>query len=80
MSASNDFPLTPALSLGEREQRIPSLDKPGRSDPSHRLPAILPLPWYVFSVPAALKAWSPGFSRLGIRLEPARHKFGRAAG
>src|SRR6266540_2649430 len=32
---------------------------------------------YVFSVPAALKAWSPGFSRLGIRLEPAGHNFGR---
>jgi len=45
LTASNGFPLTPALSLGEREPRIPSFDKPGRSDPSHRLPAILPLPW-----------------------------------
>ncbi len=34
---------------------------------------------YVFSVTVALKAWSPGFSRLGIRLEPARHDSGRAA-
>jgi len=45
LTASNGFPLTPALSLGEREQRIPSLDKPALSDSSHRLPAILPLPW-----------------------------------
>jgi len=35
---------------------------------------------YVFGLTAALKAWSPGFSRLGIRLAPTRHNFGRAAG
>ncbi len=35
---------------------------------------------YVFGLTAARKAWSPGFSRLGIRLAPTRHNFGRAAG
>ena len=38
------FPLTPALSLGERESRIPSLGKPERIDRAEGLATILPLP------------------------------------
>src|SRR6266545_1688338 len=44
-SAAYPFPLTPALSLGERGPRIPSLDKAGRLGLSCRLSATLPLPW-----------------------------------
>ena len=40
----DSFPLTPALSLGEREPCIPSVDNPERSGKSCRLRTILPLP------------------------------------
>src|SRR5438093_5356084 len=35
---------------------------------------------YVFSVPAALNAWSPGFSRLRFRPGPVPQYLGRSAG
>jgi len=45
LSEAHRFPLAPALSLGEREQLIPSLDLPERFGAAMRLGAILPLPW-----------------------------------
>ena len=39
------FPLTPALSLGERGPRIPSIELAMRFGFVHTLAAILPLPW-----------------------------------
>jgi len=42
--ANASFPLTPALSLGERESRIPTLDKSERLGRANRLETILPLP------------------------------------
>ena len=39
------FPLTPTLSLGERENRAQSLDNAGRANLENALTYILPLPW-----------------------------------
>src|SRR5437660_11060602 len=39
------FPLTPALSLGERESRIRFLGNPARLNQADGLATILPLPW-----------------------------------
>jgi hypothetical protein len=50
------FPLTPALSLGEREPRIPSFDKSGRSGRLAARAKILPLPEGL-SLPTSLAKW-----------------------
>ena len=44
-AASLPFPLTPALSLRERETRTPSLEPVWRARFGNTLPTILPLPW-----------------------------------
>ena len=45
MSSNASFPLTPALSLWEREHRIQSLDIFKRFDSREKLTSVLPLPW-----------------------------------